>query len=79
MKARYGATLHAGGGIPPYRWSVTSGRLPTGLRLRPSGVFAGKPRTRGTFSFTVKVVDHKTTSKPHTQHTATGSLSITVG
>ena len=79
VRFKYSAPLHAAGGNPPYKWSLSSGRLPTGLHLRTSGVITGKPRILGTFSFTVKVVDHKTRTKPHTQHTDTASLSITVG
>ena len=79
VKVKYSTTLHAAGGNPPYKWSVTSGRLPTGLRLRPTGVVSGKPRVAGVFSFTVKVVDHKTRTKSHTQTSGTRALSITVG
>jgi hypothetical protein len=42
-------------------------------------VVSGKPKVTGTFTFTVKVVDHKTRTKPHTQRTATKALSITIG
>jgi hypothetical protein len=79
VKAAYRATLQASGGNAPYRWRVTSGRLPAGLHLRSSGVISGKPRVAGTFTFSVTVVDHRTRTKPHTQHTGTGALSITVG
>jgi len=79
VKVRYSAPLTASGGNVPYRWSLYSGRLPTGLRLRPSGVITGKPRTMGMFSIIVKVVDHKTRTKPHRQNAATQSLSIDVG
>jgi len=79
VKVKYSATLHAAGGNRPYKWSVASGRLPTGLRLRPTGAISGKPKVAGVFTFTVKVVDHKTRSKPHTQTSGTRSLSITVG
>ncbi len=79
LKVRYATTLTATGGNAPYRWSVLSGRLPTGLHLRPTGAISGKPRTQGAFTFTVRVVDHKTRTKPHTQRSATKTLSISVG
>ncbi len=79
VKVKYSATLAATGGNPPYRWRVLSGRLPNGLHLKASGVISGKPRVEGTFTFTVKVLDHKTKTKPHTQRTATGEVSITIG
>ena len=79
VKQKYSATLKASGGNPPYKWSVTTGHLPTGVRLRSTGLLTGKPRVSGTFTFTVKVLDHKTRTKPHTQRTTSRSLSITVG
>jgi len=75
-KVIYSQTLAATGGNPPYRWSVASGSLPTGLRLAGKGTITGKATTAGKFSFTVQVVDKKTKTEP--QHTATKSLSITI-
>jgi hypothetical protein len=44
----YSATLQAGGGTPPYRWSVSSGTLRHGLLLDPAtGVISGTPDTDG--------------------------------
>jgi hypothetical protein len=65
--------LSAGGGQPPYRWSVTTGTLPPGLTL--DGVFgriSGTPTTNGNYPFTLTVTDN-------TSATATGKLSITIG
>lgn len=78
VKVKYSATLRAGGGNPPYKWSLFSGRLPTGLHMRSTGSITGRPKVAGTFTFTVKVVDHRTRTKPHTQRTSTRTLSITV-
>jgi Putative Ig domain len=75
----YAAGLSAGGGNPPYRWSLASGRLPRGLHLRPTGTITGRPRTAGTVVFTVKVTDHRTKAKPHTKSSAFRTLSLTVG
>ncbi len=82
-RVRYSATLTASGGNPPYRWSVSSGHLPKGLRLKKStGVISGTPSKHdsGTYTFTVKVVDKKIKVKHHpaTQNTATKVLSITI-
>lgn len=77
--ASYTTTLQANGGIPPYKWSIASGALPSGLRLhRKTGVISGKPTENGAFDFTVQVTDTKTTTKPHTRNTAMKTLSITV-
>ena len=54
----YSATLTVSGGQAPLRWSVTSGLLPPGLTLNPAtGAIGGTPSKRGTWSFTVQVVD----------------------
>jgi hypothetical protein len=39
----YSATLQASGGTPPYAWTVSSGTLPPGLILSPSGSISGMP------------------------------------
>ena len=79
VRVAYSATLAARGGNPPYKWSVSSGRLPAGLHLKSSGVISGKPKGKGLFTFVVKVVDHKTKTKPHTRRTSARSLWITIG
>ena len=49
--------LGAAGGVPPYRWSVSSGTLPTGLALSSGGNVSGTPSAAGAFSFAVRVDD----------------------
>ena len=83
VKTAYTSGLTANGGNPPYKWSIVSGSLPTGLRLhRKAGTISGKPyeTDSGTYAFTVKVVDKKVKMKhqPATQNTATKVLSITI-
>jgi hypothetical protein len=65
--------LQASSGVAPYTWSLTSGVLPFGLSLAPSGLISGTPVATGTYDFTVQVVDSSTP-----QQSATGSLSITI-
>jgi large repetitive protein len=60
LKNAYSATLTASGGNPPYKWSLQSGSLPTGLKMTSKGVISGKASFAGTFTFTVGVVDTKT-------------------
>ncbi len=77
----YSATLHATGGNPPYKWSLVSGTLPAGLKLKSSGVISGKATTKETGSFKVEVVDTKiakTATKPASQHSAEKTFSITI-
>ena len=78
-KQKYSVQLTASGGNPPYKWSLASGHLPAGLHIKAAGLITGKPRAAGTYTFTVKVLDHKTRAKPHTQRTASRPLSVTVG
>ena len=61
VKAKYtGGTLAATGGTAPYKWSIASGKLPTGLTLNATtGIIAGKPTKAGTATFMVKVTDAK--------------------
>ena len=54
----YRATLRAAGGVEPFKWKVTSGRFPVGIRLdRNAGVLNGTPRQAGTYQLTFTVTD----------------------
>jgi hypothetical protein len=53
----YSQQLTGTGGTAPYTFSVSSGPLPAGLTLTPTGVLAGTPTTAGTFTFTLRVID----------------------
>ena len=56
----YHAQLSAAGGSGRYSWSISSGSLPRGLVLNPSGAISGTPVSNpdgGGSSFTVKAVD----------------------
>ena len=71
----YSSALVAGGGVPPYTFSITSGTLPPGLTLNPgTGAITGTPTTSGTFNFTAQVVD----STGSVAGTTTASCSIVI-
>ena len=53
----YSQVLSTTGGKAPYTWSVSGGALPGGLSLSSGGTIGGTPTSRGTFPFTVKVLD----------------------
>ena len=46
----YNIDLSAGGGTPPYTFSVCAGGLPPGLNLSPGGNLTGFPTTPGTYT-----------------------------
>ena len=70
----YSQTLTAGGGNPPYSWTLVPGSsLPAGLTLSAGGVISGTPTGTGTTNFTVQVRDSSSTVQ-----TAKATLSITI-
>jgi hypothetical protein len=55
---RYAAKVSAGGGIPPYAYTLASGTLPTGLALdSKTGAVTGMPREAGVVAATFSVTD----------------------
>jgi Bacterial Ig-like domain (group 3)/Putative Ig domain len=76
---RYVQQLDAAGGVSPYKWKVTGGSLPKGLRLTAKGILRGQIHkstypSGGSFAFTVTVTD-KTKKVPET---ATADLTVSV-
>jgi hypothetical protein len=68
----YSQTLTLTGGTAAFTWAVSSGTLPTGLSLSPSGVITGTVGAAATTqTFTVRVTDNNGV-------TATKALTITV-
>jgi hypothetical protein len=54
----YRLALASRGGVGDVSWTVSGGKLPSGLKLDPdAGVISGKPRVSGRFRFTVVAVD----------------------
>jgi hypothetical protein len=54
----YDVQLVATGGQPPYRWTISSGSLPTGFRLSSSsGTITGSAVQSGTFTLAIQVTD----------------------
>jgi hypothetical protein len=57
----YSQTITASGGTSPYHFTISSGRLPSGLTLNTTtGVLSGTPLASGTFRFIVKATDSST-------------------
>ena len=54
----YTASIIAGGGTPPYKWTRFSGTIPPGLTLdAATGVLRGIPTTAGVYDFFVRLED----------------------
>ena len=53
----YSMTLSAAGGTSPYKWTLASGSLPTGLSLSSAGTISGIPSAAGSSSFVVQAND----------------------
>jgi WD40 repeat protein len=68
--ASYSFTV-ASGGLGPFTWQVTAGRLPPGMTLGNDGSLAGAPTAAGIFLFTVTATDSD-------QPPGTGSHAFTV-
>jgi hypothetical protein len=69
----YSVKLGAAGGVTPYQWSLASGSLPAGLKLKSTGVISGTTTATGLDSFTVQVTDSETPAV-----SATESVSLYV-
>jgi uncharacterized protein YjbI with pentapeptide repeats len=76
----YSGQLSATGGYPPYTWKRVSGSLPRGLHLdKTTGNISGTPSKSSTSStFTVEVLDTKSSTKPRVRETAEATITITV-
>jgi hypothetical protein len=53
----YSLLLAPAGGTSPYSWSVTSGSLPAGMSLSPTGTLSGTPTGPANAVFTAQVTD----------------------
>jgi hypothetical protein len=53
----YKFQFQAHGGIPPMKYVLSQGSLPTGMKLGEDGLLAGTPTTTGDYKFTVTVTD----------------------
>jgi hypothetical protein len=79
LGAAYSQALAAGGGTPPYTWTVAAGSLPAGFALSAAGVLSGTPTQICVgCSFTAQVADNVGTvaTKPFVL-TVTSPLAIT--
>jgi hypothetical protein len=77
LASRYSQKFSASGGTAPFKYKITSGSLPKGLSLSPTGVLSGTPQVQGSFPLTVQATDSSTgTGAPFS---GTVSLTLMVG
>jgi len=57
LRQAYEFQLAAQGGVPPYRWDISGGVLPRGMKLSPDGLISGAPLETGDFQVRVTVAD----------------------
>jgi hypothetical protein len=62
VETAYSAVIKASGGCTPYKWSISSGKLPAGITDKASANsndldLTGTPSKSGTYSFTASVTD----------------------
>jgi|SRR5579862_644877 len=57
LRTLYQFQLQVRGGVPPFKWEVTDGSLPSGVVLQADGQLTGTPQQSGDFHFTVTVSD----------------------
>ncbi len=81
VAAAFSQQLTAAGGNGSYTFSVSSGSLPTGVSLSPSGLLAGTPTTAGNFNVTVMAKDslNFSGSQAYTLSVGAPALSLTPG
>lgn len=83
----YLAVINASYGCTPYKWTIASGKLPTGVGAKVSSTtksldLSGTPTTAATGSFTVKVtgcsgISYEKAYKVVVQASTSGTLAIT--
>ena len=64
----------AANGVLPYQWSISSGALPPGVTLSPTGILSGVPSAEGDYAFTVRAEDGASAfvERPMTLHVGPG-------
>ena len=73
--ASYSDNLAATGGTSPYKWSMYSGTLPSGVNLGSGGSLSGTTSQTGTYTLTVEATD---SSSPPQTATRTFNLTVNV-
>ncbi len=53
----YKFQFQAHGGIPPMKWTLVLGGIPSGMKLGDDGLLSGTPASVGDFRFTIAVMD----------------------
>ena len=78
----YSQVVGAVGGVAPYSFAISSGKLPAGMQLRSTGTISGTPSAAGEATFKIQVTDSSSPAQGVSQSftltiTNNQSLSIT--
>ena len=72
----YAQTNVAGGGTPPYAYSLSAGSLPAGVALSAAtGVVAGTPTVAGAFGYTIGATDSGAPTPQRATHVTSGAIA----
>ncbi|MBD9402357.1 autotransporter domain-containing protein [Comamonas sp. CMM02] len=74
----YNSSFSASGGTAPYSYNITSGSMPAGLSLSPSGTLSGTPTTGGAYNFSIGVQDRYGATGSQTYSLTVSAPSITL-
>ena len=78
QKVFYTATFTANGGAEPYKYTVSSGAIPSGMTLTQEGVLSGRPTTLGPAIFTIRATDVNTNFGDRSYTINVNAVTITV-
>ena len=76
----YEHQIEADGGVGPYRYKVTGGTRPQGIRVTGTGLVKGKSKVHGIYEFTVTVTDKfkYAATKTYTVEVAEADVTVVV-
>ena len=75
----YSTPMGANGGTAPYTFSLSSGVLPNGVTLSPSGLLTGTPQQAGMFNISITAIDANVAAGSRSYQFIVNGPAITLG